>query len=138
LGCEVGQRWLRLEGVRWKPSQEEPVCWTEVFVHSDYAGVGLMIGRRTGTIYSSIEEMYGVQIGRVRQVLRVVRMPEDVRKLLNCEPGSAVEVLRSYRLSSGELAEVAFNLHPADRFTYELTLQKRGPNSDGVGVVGSA
>jgi len=131
LGCEVGQRWLRLEGVRMKPSQDEPVCWTEVFVLSDYAGVGLMIGRRTGTIYSWIEEMYGVQVGEVRQVLRVVPMPGDIGKLLSCEPGSAaVEVLRSYKLLNGELVEVAFNLHPADRFSYELTLQKRGANGD--------
>lgn len=132
LGCAVGQRWLRLEGVRMKPSQDEPVCWTEVFVRSDYAGVGLMIGRRTGTIYSWIEEMYGVQVGEVRQVLRVVRMPDEICKLLSCDPGSAaVEVLRSYRLESGELVEVAFNLHPADRFSYELTLQKRGSNGEG-------
>jgi DNA-binding GntR family transcriptional regulator len=71
--------------------------------------------------------MYGVQVGEVRQVLRVVRMPDEICKLLNCDPGSgAVEVFRSYKLLNGELVEVAFNLHPADRFSYELTLQKRG------------
>jgi hypothetical protein len=32
---------------------------------------------------------------------------------------------------NGELVEVAFNLHPADRFSYELKLQKRGSNGDG-------
>lgn len=127
LGCLVGQRWLRLEGLRMKPGQEIPVCWTEVFVHSDYAGVGLMIGRQPGTIYSWIEEMYNVQVGEVRQVLRVTRMPDEICGLLASEPGSAaVEVSRSYRLSNGELVEVAFNLHPADRFTYAMTLQKRG------------
>jgi GntR family transcriptional regulator len=127
LGCTAGQRWLRLEGVRTKPSQEEPVCWTEVFVHSDYAGVALMIGHRAGTIYSWIEEMYGVQMGEVRQVLRVERMPDDICPLLDCEIGSpAVEISRSYRLLNGDLVEVAFNLHPAHRFSYELTLQKRG------------
>jgi GntR family transcriptional regulator len=132
LGCAVGERWLRLEGVRMRPTQEEPVCWTEVFVRSDYAGVGLMIGRSTGTIYSWIEEMYGVQVGEVRQVLRVVRMPDEICELLSCDQGSgAVEVLRSYRLLNGELVEVAFNFHPADRFSYELTLQKRG-TADGA------
>jgi DNA-binding GntR family transcriptional regulator len=133
LGCETGQRWLRLEGVRMKPAQEEPVCWTEVFVRSDYAGVGLMVGRRTGTIYSWIEEMYGVQVNEVRQVMRVVAMPDAVSSLLDCAPGGpAVEVSRYYRLSNGELVEVAFNLHPADRFSYELTLQKRKSSGGGA------
>jgi GntR family transcriptional regulator len=31
-----------------------------------------------------------------------------------------------YRLTGGEVVEVAFNLHPADRFTYSVTLQRRG------------
>ncbi|MGF7162596.1 DNA-binding GntR family transcriptional regulator [Rhodoligotrophos appendicifer] len=127
LGCAVGQRWLRLEGVRMKPSQEDAVCWTEVFVHSDYAGIGLMIGRRSGTIYSWIEEMYGVQVGEVRQVLRVEQMPDDLCAVLACETGSpAVEISRFYRLLNGDLVEVAFNIHPADRFSYEMTLRKRG------------
>ena len=126
LGCEIGQRWLRLEGVRLKPAQDEPVCWTEVFVRADYAGVGLMVGRRSGTIYSLIEEMYDVQVGEVRQILRVGRMSEEIAALLNCEAGSpGVEISRSYHLVNGDLVEVAFNLHPADRFSYEMTLRKR-------------
>ena len=43
------------------------------------------------------------------------------------QPGSsAISIRRAYRLVGGELVEVAFNLHPADRFTYELSLRRRG------------
>jgi len=127
LNSTAGERWLRLEGIRTKSSKDEPVCWTEVFVHANYAGVGLRIGHQAGTIYSWIEEMYGVRIGEVRQVLRVVPLPEDIRVKLGCEPGiAAVEICRSYYLEDGKLVEVAFNLHPVDRFQYELTLRKRG------------
>lgn len=126
LGCPIGRRWLRVEGIRTIAGQQEPVCWTEVFILSDYAGIGLMIGRRPGPIYSWIEEMYGVRIGEVRQVLRAEPMPEQVALALGCEPGStAIGIQRSYHLVGGDLVEVAFNLHPADRFTYELTLQRR-------------
>ncbi|MBR0663159.1 GntR family transcriptional regulator [Roseomonas hellenica] len=127
LGCSVGQRWLRVEGFRTVAGQEAPICWTEVFVLSDYAGIGLMIGRRSGTIYSWIEEMYGVRIGEVQQVLRAEPMPEAIAAELACAPGSmAIGIRRAYRLANGELVEVAFNLHPADRFTYALTLQRQG------------
>jgi len=126
LGCRVGERWLRVEGFRTIAGQETPICWTEVFVLSDYAGIGLLIGRRPGTIYSWIEEMYGVRIGEVQQVLRAEPMPERLAAELTCEPGStAISIRRSYRLVGGELVEVAFNLHPADRFTYEMTLRRQ-------------
>jgi len=127
LGAETGQRWLRVEGTRHRAEQPQPVCWTEVFVHADYAGIGLLIGRRAGTIYAWIEEMYGVRIEEVRQVLDVEPMAPDVAAALNCTPGSrAVGIRRSYYLQDGTLVEVAFNQHPTDRFRYELTLRKRG------------
>ena len=127
MGGDVGQRWLRVEGTRSTGEQKEPVCWTEVFVHADYAGIGLLIGRRKGTIYSWIEEMYGVRIEEVRQVLCVAPMTADVAQSLGCEPGAmAVCIRRSYFLQDGTLVEVAFNQHPAERFRYELTLRKRG------------
>ncbi|WP_187830409.1 GntR family transcriptional regulator [Siccirubricoccus phaeus] len=127
IGCRVGQRWLRVEGFRTVAGQDAPICWTEVFVLSDYAGIALMIGRKPGTIYSWIEEMYGVRIGEVQQVLRAEPMPEALTAELGCQPGSmAINVRRSYRLVGGELVEVAFNLHPADRFTYEVTLRRQG------------
>lgn len=126
LGCEVGQRWLRVEGFRYTGSEQSPICWTEVFVRADYAGIGLMIGRRTGTIYSWIEEMYGVRVGSVEQVLRVEPMPEAIAATLRAETDSmAVAIRRSYRLTNDELVEVAFNLHPAERFSYSVTLQRR-------------
>lgn len=127
LGTQPGQRWLRVEGTRGRSEQPDPVCWTEVFVHADYAGIGLLIGRRAGTIYSWIEEMYGVRIGEVRQVLSVEPMGADAAAALGGEPGSmAVAIRRSYYLEDGTLVEVAFNQHPADRFRYEVTLRKRG------------
>ena len=132
LSCDVGQRWLRVEGFRYTSGEPSPICWTEVFVRADYAGIGLMIGRRSGTIYSWIEEMYGVRVGSVEQVLRVEPMPEAIAATLRVGAGAispanmAVAIRRAYRLTSGELVEVAFNLHPAERFSYSVTMQRRG------------
>jgi DNA-binding GntR family transcriptional regulator len=127
VGGEAGQRWLRVEGTRSRSEQPALVCWTEVFVHADYAGIGLLIGRRKGTIYSWIEEMYGVRIEEVQQVLSVQPMDPEAASALGCEPGSmTVCIRRSYYLQDGTLVEVAFNQHRADRFRYELTLRKRG------------
>jgi GntR family transcriptional regulator len=127
LGCAVGQRWLRVEGFRYMAGESSPICWTEVFVRADYAGIGLMIGRRSGTIYSWIEEMYGVRVGSVEQVLSAELMPAAIAATLRARPGSmAIAIRRVYRLTDDEIVEVAFNLHPADRFSYSMTLQRRG------------
>ncbi len=66
-------------------------------------------------------------MGAVPLALRAEPMPERLAAELACEPGStAISIRRSYRLVGGELVEVAFNLHPAERFTYELTLRRKG------------
>jgi len=73
LGGDMGQRWLRIEGYRYGPDPQLPICWTEVFVHASYAGVGLLLGRRPGPIYGWIEEQYGERITEVEQSLRTAR-----------------------------------------------------------------
>src|SRR5262249_51155109 len=56
IGGTLGQRWLRIEGYRYaSPDEKVPICWTEVFVHASFAGVGLLLGRRPGPIYGWIE-----------------------------------------------------------------------------------
>jgi DNA-binding GntR family transcriptional regulator len=88
--------------------------------------VGDLVGKKAGPIYALIEEIYGEKVTEIEQTLRVVAVPEPVAPGLGVEPMSAaVEVRRTYRLATGELAEIAFNLHPADRFSYSLTLRRR-------------
>ncbi|RTL64946.1 MAG: GntR family transcriptional regulator [Hyphomicrobiales bacterium] len=126
LGCQKGDRWLRVEGFRYADGERLPVCWTEVFIRAEYAGIGMMIGRRTGTIYSWIEEMYGVRVETVEQQIRCEPMPAVAARGLKAKPGStAVGMHRYYRLGDGTLIEVATNIHAADRFNYTVKLDRR-------------
>jgi len=125
LGCVVGTQWLHLEGFRYVPGEALPFCWTEVYVSAAYAGVGDLVGKKAGPIFALIEEVYGEKVTEIEQTLRVAAVPQSVASGLGVEPASAgVEVRRAYRLATGELAEIAFNLHPADRFSYSLTLRR--------------
>jgi DNA-binding GntR family transcriptional regulator len=125
LGCKKGDRWLRIQGLRYVPGEATPMCWTEVYVRSQFSGITRVLARRQGPIYAWIEDMYGEQIAEIEQVLRARALPEAIAASLGVEPGSAgMEVRRSYRLTSGEIAEIAFNYHPADRFTYSMTLRR--------------
>lgn len=124
-GGAPGQKWLRIEGYRYGPNRELPICWTEVFVHSAYAGVGMLLGRRPGPIYGWIEEQYGERITEVEQLLRACPVPDAIASTLQVEPGSTVvEVRRIFRIGSGAVAEVSFNLYPAERFTFSMTMRR--------------
>jgi DNA-binding GntR family transcriptional regulator len=125
LRVEQGSKWLRVDGFRYAPNQAKPVCWTEVYVHADFAGVGRLIGRRPGPIYLWIEDLYGESVAEVEQSVRTGRAPERIADELGVATGSTViEVQRVYRLSSGVVAEVALNTYPADRFELTMTLRR--------------
>lgn len=127
LGCRTGTRWLRVEGFRSTAGEDVPVCWTEVFIASEFAGIGLLIGRRTGTIYSFVEEMYGVRVGEVEQTLEACPMPAEAATEMAIPPESQAMLLRrKYFLTDGVPALVVFNYHDPRRLKLSWTL-KRGP-----------
>jgi DNA-binding GntR family transcriptional regulator len=122
----AGQRWLRIDGYRYaEPDGDLPICWTEVFVHASYAGVGLLLGRRPGPIYGWIEDQYGERIVEVQQLLAGRPVPAHIAPTLQVDTDSTVvEVRRKYLTASGTTAEVSFNLYPAERFTFSMTMRR--------------
>ena len=124
LGCSPGRRWLHTEGLRYAPDGSPPICWTEVYVHAAYAGIRSLIGKKTGPIYTWIEEMYDERVVEVIQTLRAVTVPEAIAAKLKVPAGSAaLEIERVYKSAKHRVIEVAFNLHPADRFSYSISLR---------------
>ena len=94
-------------------------------MHSDFAGIARLIGRRPGPIYLWIEDLYGESVTEVEQTLRTGKAPDEIAGTLGLAPLEAVvEVRRAYRLSSGSVAEVALNVYPANRFELTMTLRR--------------
>lgn len=125
IGGDTGQKWLKLEGYRYTTGSEKPACWMEVFVHEDYAGVGRLVDHNKGPIFELIETLYGERIVEVEQVLRTSPMPDRVALPLGVQPGeTAVEVARTFRLSSGKIAEVSIAHHPAKSFAFSMKLRR--------------
>lgn len=125
LGCREGEKWLRIDGFRYPASSETPVCWMEVFVHEDYAGVARLLDHNKGPIFELIETLYGERIVEVEQTLHTSPMPAQVAPALRAEPGeTAVEVIRTFRIASGKTAEISIAHYPADAFTFSMTLRR--------------
>jgi GntR family transcriptional regulator len=125
LDCAASQHWLRIEGLRYAPGKAEPLARTEVFVAAPYAGVGRFLGRRPGPIYSWVEDLYAERVSEVEQRIAAKIVPQEFVQALQVERGSAVvEIRRTYRLGSGAVALISFNLYPADRFSYSMTMRR--------------
>jgi DNA-binding GntR family transcriptional regulator len=93
-------------------------------VHAAYAGIRSLIGKRTGPIYTWIEDMYDERVVEVVQTLRAVTVPDALATRLAVPAGSAaLEIERVYKSAKHRIIEVAFNLHPADRFSYSISLR---------------
>lgn len=120
-----GERWLRVEGYRYAREDPVPVCWTEVYILSEYSGVGVMIGRQAGTMYSFIEEMYKVRVESVEQSLFASHIPAEAADTLKVDPGSHCTVLRRiYRLGNGDCPLIVLNYHPPERLRLNWTLRR--------------
>jgi GntR family transcriptional regulator len=121
----LGEAWLRVRGFRYSADMAEPICWTEVFINADFAGIERLLPRATGPIYALIEDLYGESIAKVDQILRARPVPTQPAERLGVEPASAgVEIRRNYFRADNMLIEAAFNLYPADRFSYSMTLHR--------------
>lgn len=127
LGLEPGTQWLRLQGFRLNNHEPgaAPVCWTEVFVAQKYAGVERLLNRQRGPVWQLIEDTYGERLVEVEQMLRVRPVPGTLAPGLDVEPASSVvEVRRTYRTTSDEIAEISVNLYPAEKFRFTMNLRR--------------
>ena len=128
LNGRVGEHWLRVVGPRHTSGQDLPLCWTELFIPNQYAGIGLMLGRRVGTVYSFIEEIYNVRVTEVKQTLITCKMPDEALGELQLEAGSlAILLHRVYHLVDGSPALIAFNYHPPERLRMVWTFTRNSP-----------
>ncbi|HSV45708.1 MAG TPA: GntR family transcriptional regulator [Ramlibacter sp.] len=126
LGVPEGKRWLHMQGFRLPDEPgKPPVCWTDVYVAGEYAGVERLMARQRGPIWMLIEDMYGERLVEIEQVLRVRLVPPGIAEGLQVEPDSSVvEVRRIYKTSSDKPAEIAINLYPAEKFRFSMKMRR--------------
>jgi GntR family transcriptional regulator len=126
LNCSPGREWLLLEGLRYGADRDSPIGWTQVYVHASYGRIRNLVGKRAGPVSSWIESEFGEQVIEVRQTIRATNIPEHLAEILGAEAGSpALEVERVYLTSRDKVIEVAFSIHPAERFSYFVSLRRK-------------
>jgi GntR family transcriptional regulator len=137
LGCAVGTRWLRLSSLRLDgPAQGKarrtrtatpsPIGWTDVYVDAAYAEVPELARTSPGTLVSTlIESRYGRRIARIEQDIGAAAVPVELAEALQAAAHSpALRIVRRYLDAAGEAFEISVTLHPAERFTFSMTLER--------------
>lgn len=120
-----GEVWLLAVGIRYNKGDELPICVSRVYINPTFSDILRSLKDRPEAIYRLIEKRYGVSVARVEQRIRAVTLGRKEALQLKAEPNSpALRTLRLYYDAGGRLLEVSDSVHPADRFSYTMTIDK--------------
>jgi DNA-binding GntR family transcriptional regulator len=124
LGCPGGTRWLRISSLRM--SDGTPMGWTDAYIDPAYAELAELVRASPRTLISSlIEARYGRRIAQIHQEIQAVALPERLAPELNAQAGSpALKIVRRYVDAARQVVEVTVTVHPADRFTFAMQLNR--------------
>jgi DNA-binding GntR family transcriptional regulator len=124
LGCRPGRRFFHMSGVRYPATRQKAFSWNEVFVDARLAAAVRDVTVAKSAIFHLIEEYTGEKIHEIQQDIKPVTLSPDIAAEIGCEAGDlALQVTRRYYGSGRRLIEYAFQILPADRFTYTTTLR---------------
>lgn len=119
LGVPAGQSWRRFRGVRVEAGQPLVLCATDVYLHPEFAEIGL----QSEAVYRQLERRYGLAIAEVEQEITAVSLEPRIARLLSDEPGApGLRIVRRYHFQGHGMLEIAVSHHPADRFAYTSRL----------------
>jgi GntR family transcriptional regulator len=133
LRCRVGAERVRVSGVRRIDASGKPICWTDIYLLPEYAGVAAVIGKESRPVYSLVEEEFGEKVAQVAVEMFASGVPEKLAAALAVAPGTpAMTIIRRYTGKGNRVYEVSISVHPEDRFTYSIALKREWrPLGDG-------
>lgn len=127
LSCAEGSSWLRISSLRLDGDVGSlPIGWTDVYVDPAYADIGELVREAPGTLISSlIESRYGRRIAEIRQHIQATVVPAEIAGPLQIDAGApALRIVRQYLDEAGLSFEMSVTVHPAERFSVSMRLQR--------------
>ncbi len=127
LGCPGGTRWQRISSLRLDGgASSRPMGWTDVYVDAAYTDIGELARAQPKTLISAIiDDRYGRAIARIQQAVQGALIDRHLGEVLRADVGSpALRIVRRYLDSAGEAFEISVSIHPADRFTLSMQMDR--------------
>jgi DNA-binding GntR family transcriptional regulator len=125
LGLGDPSGWSQWRGLRRTGRDGLPLGLTTLYLPDRYADVMDTLGRYfRRAIFDVIAERHGTVVTSVHQTISATVLDGDEAESLQSSPGMpALAIIRRFSSSQG-VFEVAASIHPADRFSYELRLER--------------
>ncbi len=125
LGVASGQEWLVVGGIARTRGKQLPVCWSDYYIHRDYAAVGRLLPRLSGPIFLLIEDLFAVNVAEIEQEIAPALIPPTLAASLKARAGSpAIEVRRTYRTAEDNIIQISTHMHPASRFRHSMKMRR--------------
>lgn len=125
LKCAPGTAWFHIAALRYPKAVDVPLCWTDMYIMPRYASVVRHRAHEAVMVADQITEMFGEIASRIQIEVSSGVIPGRVARALRVKAGSpALNVVRRYTGTSGEVFETTFSIHPAERFTYQVELRR--------------
>ena len=129
FGVKAGEEWIYAIGMRHGAKTnghgDRPFCLTRLYLNPVLKGIETRLRARKTAVYALIENEYKIPIERVEQDFQGVVLDADDAANLGAPVGApALRIVRRYYSDDGRLLELADNVHPSDRFTYQMQLRK--------------
>ncbi len=127
IGDSTNGAWTCFRGVRRQSDKALPIAVTDAYFHELLGDAVAKLDLAAGTLFSQIERLAGVRIGKVTQDIQAIPANERTASALEIEEGSPVlRILRCYFNPDGQIFEISVSHHPGDRFAYAMHIDVEG------------
>ena len=127
IGEDCAGDWSIFRGLRSHDDDSLPIAVTDAYFHQSLDSAIAALDLAAGTLFSQIEALAGVSVGKVTQDIQAVSAPTEVANALGIKRGAAVlRIMRCYLDPKGRLFEVSVSHHPGDRFAYSMHIDVEG------------
>jgi DNA-binding GntR family transcriptional regulator len=125
IGVRPGRRFLRITGIRRRDGDNKPVSHAEIFIDDAFSAIKSEIPTVGTAIWEMIERQSGETLIEVEQQIDAVTLGGEHARLLEVAEGTpALRVIRRYYVTGRRLVELSINLHPANRFSYNMRIKR--------------
>ena len=131
LGCQVGDEWVQISGLRTLGEEGMPICLADVYVIPEYGSIAQRLGGGSRPVYEMIAETFKESIENITIRLTAGVLSEQKAAVLDAEPGSpSLSVSRFYEGRGGRIFEVSISEHPASNFSYTFEFTRGWQTAD--------
>lgn len=121
ISADTSGVWTSFHGARRVPERRRAIAVTDAYFHESLGDAIDQLDMGAGTLFSQIESLTGIRIGKVTQDIQAVAASKIVAKELEIDVDSPVlRILRCYFDPKGRLFEISASFHPGDRFVYSM------------------